>query len=412
MHPIAILGIVFLLIAVRQAWRIRLSIWHVMLAGAVATLLAGNITTSDAIMAINMDVMLFLFGMFVVGQALEESGYLSHLSYRLFKRARSSNSLLLCILFVAGTASAILMNDTLAIIGTPVMLLLARKHNMDSRPLLLALAFGITIGSVMSPIGNPQNLLIALNGGIGNQFFTFLGHLFIPTAINLFIAYALIKMFYKGHFGNGSLSHSQEPIKDAKLAKLSRIALLIIFMMIIAKVLFVILGFEFDFRLTYIALAASLPVLLFSGKRINIIRNVDWGTLIFFASMFVLMQSVWDSGFFQRLIEGSGIKIDSLGMIFMVSIILSQFISNVPLVALYMPMLGHAGGATNEMMALAAGSTIAGNLSILGAASNVIIIHNAEKKAGQTITFFEFLRIGIPMTIINALVYTAFLSIF
>ena len=96
----------------------------------------------------------------------------------------------------------------------------------------------------------------------------------------------------------------------------------------------------------------------------------------------------------------------------MVSIILSQFISNVPLVALYMPMLGHAGGATNEMMALAAGSTIAGNLSILGAASNVIIIHNAEKKAGQTITFFEFLRIGIPMTIINALVYTAFLSIF
>jgi len=92
-------------------------------------------------------------------------------------------------------------------------------------------------------------------------------------------------------------------------------------------------------------------------------------------------------------------------MILLVSVILSQLISNVPLVALYLPLLVHAGAGTKEAIALAAGSTIAGNLLILGAASNIIIIQNAEKKSGDTISFLEFARIGIPLTIINVLVY-------
>jgi Na+/H+ antiporter NhaD/arsenite permease-like protein len=92
------------------------------------------------------------------------------------------------------------------------------------------------------------------------------------------------------------------------------------------------------------------------------------------------------------------------------SVLLSQLISNVPLVALYLPMLTQMGVSTEGMMALAAGSTIAGNLSILGAASNVIIIQNAEQKAGETLTFLEFVKIGAPLTMINVVVYGLFLS--
>jgi len=136
---------------------------------------------------------------------------------------------------------------------------------------------------------------------------------------------------------------------------------------------------------------------------------VDWSTLAFFAGMFVLMRAVWDTGFFQELISGSGADISGLGPIMAVSVGLSQFISNVPLVALYLPMLQHAGAGTPELMALAAASTFAGNLFILGAASNVIIIQNAEKKAGETITFLEFARVGVPLTFINAIIYWVFL---
>jgi len=84
----------------------------------------------------------------------------------------------------------------------------------------------------------------------------------------------------------------------------------------------------------------------------------------------------------------------------------------VPLVALYLPRLMQAGATTTELMALAAGSTIAGNLSILGAASNVIIIQNSERKSGATLTFLEFIKIGVPLTIINTLVYWLFFLAF
>jgi len=99
-------------------------------------------------------------------------------------------------------------------------------------------------------------------------------------------------------------------------------------------------------------------------------------------------------------------------MVLLVSIILSQLISNVPLVALYIPLLTHAGAGTKEMIALAAGSTIAGNLLILGAASNIIIIQNAEKRSRETISFLEFAKIGIPLTIINTAIYYIWFIIF
>ena len=406
-----ILLIVFTFIAVRQIGKIKLEIWQVMTLGALGCLLTGEISAFDAVKSVNLDVILFLFGMFVVGVGLEESGYLSHLSYKIFKQAKSQDELLILILFIIGFASAFLMNDTLAIIGTPVVLHLSKKHNTSGKLLLLTLAFAVTIGSVMSPIGNPQNLLIALEGNIHNPFILFFKLLLIPTVINLIVAYFVLKLFYKDKFHNNSLNHSQEPIMSKSLAKLSKISLYIIIIMVILKISIVTAGINFDFRLTYIALVASLPILIFSEKRFEVLKNVDWKTLLFFVSMFILMQSFWNSGLIQGLINNMNINITNMLMIFVVSIVLSQFISNVPLVALYLPMLLEAGASSKEMVALAAGSTIAGNLFILGAASNVIIIQNAEKKSNETITFLEFAKVGIPLTILNTIVYYVHLSL-
>lgn len=407
--PIIILAIVFILIAVRQIGSIKLKIWQIMLFGATAVLITGQITPYDALKSINIDVMLFLFGMFVIGRALEDSGYLSHIFYRFFKKAKTANILLLLILFGFGFLSAFLMNDTIAIIGTPVVLLLAKNHKINSKPLLLALAFAVTTGSVLSPIGNPQNLLIAINGGIQNPFVAFLKYLFLPTIINLLAAYLLLKLFYREQFNKTKLDHSQEPVKDNALAFLSKISLALLVSLIIIKISLVILKINFDFRLTYIALLSMLPILLFSRERINIVKKIDWHTLLFFAAMFVLMESVWQAGFFQSLIEQLNVNLLTVPAIFAVSISLSQLISNVPLVALYLPMLLSAGASVKEMVALAAGSTIAGNLLILGAASNVIIIQNAEQRGDDAVTFLDFAKVGIPLTILNALIYWIFL---
>ncbi|HTY82403.1 MAG TPA: SLC13 family permease [Dehalococcoidales bacterium] len=412
MISIVTLAVVFVLIAVRQIGRFRLRIWQIMLLGAVVVLITRQISPSNALAAINPDVMLFLFGVFLIGQALEESGYLGHLAYRAFSRAGSLNALVLVILFGVGIVAAFLLNDTLAIIGTPVVLALASKTDTRPKVLLLALAFAVTIGSVMSPIGNPQNLLIAINGKVPAPFVTFLKYLFAPTMVNLLLAYLLLRLYYRKQFDVKLAPQPEEQIKDKNLAKLSRLSLILLVVMILAKIIVVQIGISFNFRLTYIALVAALPVLLFTPRRPGLLKRLDWSTLVFFASMFVLMQSVWDSGYFQRAMAASHVSFTSSAMIMGVSVIFSQVLSNVPLVALYLPVLQNAGVTTTGLMALAAGSTIAGNFTILGAASNVIIIQNSEKKSGVTLTFWDFVRIGVPLTVINVAVYWAFLLIF
>jgi Na+/H+ antiporter NhaD/arsenite permease-like protein len=131
MFSIYVLSAIFLLIAVRRVGAVILQIWQIMLLGALLVLAAGEITIPAALQAINLDVIFFLFGMFVVGAAMDLSGYLSHLSYKAFRKTGSVDALILSILFGAGLASAFLMNDTLAIIGTPVMLALSKRHNIS-----------------------------------------------------------------------------------------------------------------------------------------------------------------------------------------------------------------------------------------------------------------------------------------
>jgi Na+/H+ antiporter NhaD/arsenite permease-like protein len=398
---------VLMLISIMQISKIKLEIWQIMLMGALTVLLAGQISPYDGLRSINWDVIVFLTGMFIIGEAMYESGFLLFLSCQILSRVKSLDQLVLLVLFGAGMLSAFLMNDTLAIIGTPLVLSLAKFRNVSPKLLLLSLAFGVTTGSVASPIGNPQNLLIAISGNMSNPFVQFAQYLTIPTLANLFLSYVLLRLFYKDQFQHyTSLDQVQEPIKDRHLALLAGISFILLLMLVAVKIAMVTLSLGESFRLTYIAFVSALPILIFSRNRVEVVRNIDWKTLVFFASMFVLMASVWRSGAVQSMIEGSNANFANVPMILALSVLLSQIVSNVPFIALYLPLL--SGATVKGMMALAAGSTIAGNLFILGAASNVIIIQNAEKE-NETLTFFDFARIGIPLTLLNTFVYWIFL---
>ena len=129
--PSCVLVLVFLLIAVRQIGRFNLKIWQIILSGALAVLLTGQISPADALHAVDISVMLFLFGMFVVGEALVRSGWLAELSRRFFSRAENPDQLVLFILFGMGIGAAVLMNDTVAVIGTPLVLALAADRKIS-----------------------------------------------------------------------------------------------------------------------------------------------------------------------------------------------------------------------------------------------------------------------------------------
>ena len=407
--PIAVLALVFMAIAFRRVGRLQLRIWQAMTAGALAVLLSGDISPGDALRAIDPDVMLFLFGMFVVGEALVESGYLYTVAYRALAGTRTADGLVLAVLFGAGFASALLMNDTLAIVGTPLMLRLAREHRLDPRLLLLTLAFAVTTGSVMSPIGNPQNLLIAIGSGMANPFVTFLAHLFVPTVLSLLAAYGVLRLAFRESFHDSPLVHERAGPGDPALARLARLSLGLIVLMVLLKVALVLADAPWELRLSWIALAGALPVLVASPRRVQLLRRLDWPTLLFFAAMFVLTACVWQTGFFQQSIDRLDLELTHPGSILGVSVLLSQLVSNVPLVALYLPLLQHAGVSEAGFLTLAAGSTIAGNLLILGAASNVIIVESAHR-LGTHLSFLQFPRVGVPLTGLHVAIYWLFLG--
>jgi Na+/H+ antiporter NhaD/arsenite permease-like protein len=401
--PVVVLAIVFVLIAARPK---GVRMWQAMAGGALAVLLTGQIGIAEALASVNLDVIVFLLSMFIIGAALEESGWLENESFFIFQGATSRTAIVLLLILAAGAASAVLMNDTVAVIGTPLALLLARRHSMRPKVLLLSLAFAVTIGSVTSPIGNPQNLLIALAmPASSNPFVLFISRLFLPTAACLLAEFLLIRfVFFPGDFKGGRLLQVRELVKDRNLGKLAAASLAVLLAGIAVKIFLPVQ----DIRLTWIAVAAALPILLFSGRRLEMARKADWKTIAFFVAMFVLMRSVWDSGFFQAVLG----KADPSGMpaIFFSGVIVSQFISNVPLVALYLPLLSAVKASAASYLALAAASTLAGSLTILGAASNVIIVQASEERGEKALGFLEFLKIGAPLTAICAGIYWVFLA--
>ncbi|KTC93422.1 SLC13 family permease [Legionella cincinnatiensis] len=408
--PIAVLILLMVLVAIasRHLIKVVVPIWVFMAIGAVASVLFQQISPLHALNAIEPDVIFYLFGMFLICQAAEESGYLERITDRIFFHVVTGNHALLIIVFVLGFSAALLMNDTIAIVGTPIILQLCKSQKHVTKPLLFALAFAITIGSVISPIGNPQNLLIAVKGGLSSPFLDFINPLIIPTVINLMMTYFFIYLIYKPELNKPIEKPVPGPINDYPMVMLVKISLILMLFLVLAKIITDVMHTSLRINFSYIALIAALPI-LFSKQRWILLKQLDWGTLLFFASTFILIQSVWDSGFFQTTLNQFHLTVTQIPVILFISIIFSQFISNVPLVALYLPLLISHHATDSQYLALAAGSTIAGNLSILGAASNVIIIQNMEKRGMKGFGFFEFIKMGLPLTAMNMLIYTYFL---
>lgn len=408
--PLFTLIVVLILIALRKLGPLHLRIWVIMLIGALFVLFTGQISWTNAWRALDFNILGYLFGVFVLGQALEESGFLKRASYYFFRLAKGPRTFILLIFLLLGFGSAILMNDTVAIMATPILLHIARDSKIDVRPLLLALAYAVTIGSVMSPVGNPQNLLIAIKGPFQEPFIAFFSHLFIPTVICLFVGVGFILWFYRRELAEHHLDIELEPMNDMRLARISQVSLLLLVLLIILKIITGIWPNGFTIKFSWIAIISALPILLFSRRRWRVVKQMDWGTMVFFATMFVLMQSVWDAGVFQSIVNDNHLNITTVPAILSISATVSQLISNIPLVVLYLPLLLHHGATTQQLLALAAGSTIAGNFLIMGAASNVIIIQNCESRGEHGFSFLEFAKVGIPLGLVNLLVYWLFLG--
>ena len=417
---LVIFAIVYILIVGRI--RFKIPIWIVMSIGAVLMLVFQVIDVESAIKSIHVDVLVFLFAMFSIVSALDKSGLLKLVAVKMMSKAKTPDLLLMVFVVGMGLLSAFLVNDTIALMGIPLVIYIS-KH-LDARPVvfLIALAFGITVGSVMTPIGNPQNLLIAIQSGIQLPFTTFLKFLAIPTIVNLFLTWYILKIYFKkdlliiSNNYKDNLLMKDVKIEDPHLAKVSLVILLItiggFFVSEILQFLHI-----FDISISIVALMGAAALYAVSSQRYDILKSVNYAVLVFFVAMFIVTSALWSSGAISLFLKHFPIPnpndiLQSSTVISAYSIILGQILSNVPFVALYNHVMlanGFTGIHVSQWMILAASSTIAGNLTILGAASSIIIIQAAESKGVKAFTFFEFFKIGIVVTLVNLGVYYLFI---
>jgi len=409
-------------IVLRNLKGFTLPIWAILLAGAVAMVFVGSIGVVDAYRAVNLPVIAFLFSMFTLVTALDISGALENFARALLRRAKKPGDVIYLTFFGFAFGSAFLMNDTLALMGTPIMLTLSRRLNISPRPLLLTLAFAVTTGSVVTPMGNPQNLLIALASGIAAPVIGFASYLLLPTLLNLGATYLLLRVLFKkefnksgGKFESVTLEEGGTRSPDKRLARLSVSLVVFTLALILAVNILEAFGIKQPFGISEVSLLGAALLLLLSGRGREILRAMDWGILLLFAGLFVLMQSLSNNGIIASVAQylpalGRGDPHASLFSILVSGLLLSQVLSNVPMVALYLPIMKSLSYGSQDIYAwaaLAGGSTLAGNLTILGAASNLIIIEEAERR-GVKLSFIEFLKVGVLVTAVNfVILYTA-----
>ena len=419
---IVIFAIIYVLIVGRI--RFKVPIWIAMLIGATLMLAFQIIGPENAIKSIQLDVIMFLFGMFSIVTALEKSGMLKLFAIKMLSKSKTPNSLLMMFVVGMGLLSAFLVNDTIALVGIPLVIYMSKHLEMRPNVLLIALAFGVTVGSVMTPIGNPQNLLIALQSGISLPLVTFMEFLAIPTLINLFLTFFILKIYFKKDLmhANATLNSKMlegHMIENPRLAQLSVVVLVAtIAGFFVSEILhFVHLA---EIPISIVAMAGATVLYAASSQRREIIKKVHYTVLVFFVAMFIVTAALWDSGAISLFMKylptpNPNDVLQSNALISVYSVTFGQILSNVPFVNLYNYVMianGFTGAHVVPWMMLAASSTISGNLTILGAASTVIIIQAAESRGVRAFSFLEFLKIGSIVTVVNLAVYYLFLAIF
>ncbi|MGC8503040.1 SLC13 family permease [Desulfurella sp.] len=400
--PAFLIICVFALSLVKKIGKFTIHIWQIAIVAAFLCIITNQISLKVAFYSINFDVIFFLFGMFCIGVSIEKSGLAKFFTNYTLKYIKNIDSLLLFVILFCAVSSAFLMNDTIAAIVAPIILTFAKTLQVNVKKLLLVSMLAITIGACASPIGSPQNILIVSHMSV-NPFLLYSKYLVLPTILNL----VLLFLYAKFSFEQKTLYPQNKIVKlnDKSLAVLSIYAIVVLIFLVFLKAFFIE-----DMPLIYISLIPATIVLLHK-KRFTIIKNVDYKTLVFFIGLFILIKAFWNSNILQDYILSSHINLTSTYVIFALTTIASQFVSNVPLVTLYLQVFSSYHLSWQPYLALSVASSIAGNIFLLGAASNIIVAQNLEKYTNQTITSFEFFKYSIIITTINVSVYLAVFAI-
>jgi Na+/H+ antiporter NhaD/arsenite permease-like protein len=388
----AIFILTYILIASRRLSLVPIGRPAGALLGAVLLVLIGAIKPEETYRAIDHNTILLLFATMGITASLERAGFFEWVAQTIIVWCKTPLDLLMATGLLSGILSTIMVNDTVCLFLTPIILSTCIKAKLPIGPYLIAIATSANIGSAATLVGNPQNMIIGSFSGL--PFATFLLYAGPPAVIGLLINMLLLRWYYRSCLPQ-RMPEMQVEVVRLDIKKLSTTLII---------TTGVIIGFFFGFHMGYTALTGLMVLILFSRKEPKeIFSKIDWPLLLFFSCLFIVVSGLAKTGIIERSWQ---VSIPYLGYSKASGLILftalmtigSNLISNVPMVLMTGPHLGILGSLHEGWILLAFTTTVAGNFTLIGSVANIIVAETAREH--YSLGFFEYLRFGIVSTIV------------
>jgi Na+/H+ antiporter NhaD/arsenite permease-like protein len=416
---LVIFAVAYALIATEKVHRVTAA-----LGGAVLMLLIGATDAEHAFFSehagIDWNVIFLLVGMMFIVAVLKRTGVFEYIAIWSVKRARGRPFRVMVILvLVTAVASAMLDNVTTVLLVAPVTFLVCDRLKVPVAPFLIAEALASNIGGTATLVGDPPNIIIGSRAGLSYNDFLF--HLAPLIAVLLVVFIGLCRWLFRSAFRYDServarvmVLRERDAIRDGRLLVASLVVLALV---TVAFVLHTVLGLE----PSVVALVGGLVLLALPRLDVgDVARDVEWPTLVFFAGLFVMVGALVNTGVIELVAQAAADAVAGrllLGSMVLLwgSAVLSAIVDNIPYVAAMSPVVAelvaaNGGGESTRVLwwSLALGADLGGNATAVGASANVVILGLAER-AGRPISFWEFTRYGLIVTVITIAVCMPYL---
>ena len=387
----------------------------VVCAGAAVMIIIGA-TDADAAFyshetGIDWNVIFLLLGMMIIVGVIHKTGLFEYLAIKAIQLAKGRpRQAFVYLLILVAFCSALLDNVTTIMLAVPMTIMVAKYLKVHPVPFILAEVFISNIGGAATLIGDPPNIIIASKANL--DFNAFLIHMAPMVMVVLAVIIPMLVLMFNKELKNNPEDrktvmdlHPGSFIKDKPLLIKSLVVLTLV---IIAFVLHTVLHLEPS---VIAMIGAGFLVMISNLKPDQFARDVEWGTLVFFAALFIMVGALVNVGALKIVADSIGAFVGNdgalaAGAIVVVSALASGIVDNIPYVTSMAPVVQQLNGSistiTNDGLwwALAFGADFGGNMTIVGASANVVAVGLAYA-SGYKITFWQFAKYGIPVTVVS-----------
>ena len=357
------------------------------------------ISPAVGIRSINYSTIVLLASMMLIVSSLHLAGFFEWIAGLVVKFVSPSH-LLPGVIFTSGILSAVLVNDVVCLVMTPLLLNICRQFSKRPVPYLLALATASNIGSSATITGNPQNILIGSISGISYRHF--LAVLAPVAVIGLFIDWMVLHWLYPNRDSASGLKAAPKNLQVSLVNRRQLAFPLTILALVLA-------GFLAGLPPALVAaIGGAFLLIRRSVHPEEIYKEIDWPLFIFFIGLFLIIGAAEQAGVARQMLEiAERMDLHNTWIFTGVVALLSNIVSNVPAVMLLKGLVPQFHNATQFWLLVAMASTLAGNLTVTGSIANIIVIEKA--RAEVEITFKDYLRVGVPVTLVTLAVGVAWL---